>query len=155
MGQTRKSTAGTTLRLVTKPHLQRRGHGALVHIDKFEGWIGGELIVVSRQPRLDGARELLRRGHSPDTLMTTRADNRSYDSFTPEPISELAKWTIVESSRDGLLRRTWVPFVTGDSAPPIDSRTRKTGLRGAKVPEQEEDAVSPCRTGTTAHPNAA
>ena len=69
--------------LVVKPHLQRRSHGALVHIDKLEAWLGGDLICISRQPRLDGARELLRRGYSPDALMTTRAHDRSYDSWNP------------------------------------------------------------------------
>ena len=127
---------------MTKPHLQLRGHGALVHIDKFEAWLDGELICVSRQPRLDGARELLKRGHSPSTMMTTRELGRDYDSWRPAPLGELAKWTIVDSSRDGLLRRTWEPFVKGDSAPPVDSRTRETGLRGAKVPGSDDDAVA-------------
>ena len=46
-------------------------------------------------------------GYPPDTLMTTRADGRDYDSFMPASVGELARWTIVETSRDGLLRRRW------------------------------------------------
>ena len=106
----RQFTVGTILRLVTKPHLQRRGHGARVHIADFEAWLGDELICVSRQPRLDGARELLRRGYLPGTLMTTRANGRDYDSWRPQTLSELAKWTINEESKGGLRRRLWQPF---------------------------------------------
>ena len=86
MNAVRKFTMGPILRLVTKPHMQRRPRGALVHIDRFESWFDGELICISRQPRLDGARELLRRGYSPDSLLTTRAEGRSYDSFHPAQI---------------------------------------------------------------------
>ena len=131
----------TTLRLVTKPNLQRR-HGELVHIDKFEASLDGKRICISRQPRLDGARELLRRGYSPDTLMTTRAHDRGYDSFVPAPIGELAGQTVVESNRDGLQRRPWKSFESTESAPPVDRRTRKPGLRGVKVPGQDDDAVT-------------
>ena len=56
---------GTTLRLMTRPHLQRRSHGVLIHLDRFEAWLGDELICVSRQPRLDGARVLLERDIDP------------------------------------------------------------------------------------------
>ena len=95
--------------LITKPHLQRRDAGQLVYIDKFEGRLDGELIVTSKQPRLDGARELLRRGYSPDALMTTRAEGRDYDSFIPAPIGEVAKWTVYEEDKKGLRRRLWQP----------------------------------------------
>ena len=141
--------------MVTKPHLQRRGHGALIHIDKYEAWLDGELICISRQPRLDGAREMLRRGYGPDVLMTTRAHDRSYDSWTPAPLGELAKLTVAEMSGRGLRRMSWRPFQNGDSMCEVDPRTRKSGLRGVKVPRQGDDAVSPDRTGATAHPNAA
>ena len=116
--------------------------GWLIHIDKFEAWLDGELLCVSRQPRLDGARELLRRGYSPDTLMTTRADGRDYDSWTPAPIGELARWTIIEEDKKGLRRRPWKPHPNAVSRGPVDSRTRRSRLRGAKVPGSDDDAVA-------------
>ena len=72
----KKFTVGMVLRLITKPHLQRRSHGAMIHLDRFEAWLDGELVCVSRQPRLDGARKLLRQGYAPEVLLTTRAHNR-------------------------------------------------------------------------------
>ena len=130
-------TDGAIIRLVTKLHMQRRGAGQLVHVDRFEAWLDGELICISRQPRLDGARELLRRGYSPDTLMTTRAHDRSYDSFVPAPIGELAKWTVSERDKRGLYRERWKSYQDGVSSAAVDSRTRKSGLRGAKIPEHD------------------
>ena len=133
--------AQKALRLTIKPHLQRRSHGALVHIEKFEAWLDDELFCISRQPRLDGARELLRRGYGPDVLMTTRAHDRSYDSWRPAPLGELAKWTVAEMSGRGLRRMSWRPFQNGDSMCAVDPRTRKSGLRGAQVPGRDDDAV--------------
>ena len=93
--------AERTLCLITSPHIEKS--------DRFDAFLDGEFVVTSRQPRLDGARELLRRGYSPDTLMTTRAHDRGYDSFIPAPIGELARWTIVEEDKNGLRRRLWQP----------------------------------------------
>jgi hypothetical protein len=81
-----------------------------VHLDRFDGYLGDELIVTSRQPLHDGARELLKRGFAPDERMTIRHEGRDYDSFEPRPLDELAQWTITESDRAGLYRRTWAPF---------------------------------------------
>ena len=119
--------------LVTKPHLQRRDAGQLVHIDKFEAWLDGELIVTSKQPRLDAARELLRRGYLPDELMTTRAHDRGYDSFVPAPIGELAKWTIVEEDKRGLRRRFWQPHPNAVSRGSVDGRTGRSSGFGRNV----------------------
>ena len=132
----------------------------MVHVDKFEAWLDGELLCTSRQPRLDGARVLLERvllerGYPTDTLMTTRAHGRDYDSFHPAPLGELAKWTVTERDRTGLRRESWRSYQDGVSRSAVDSRMRKSPLRGARVPEQVDDAVSPDLTGATAHPNAA
>ena len=86
-GKEPTKAAVAIITLTTKPYIEPR-HGC--HIDKSEAHLDGELICVSRQPRLDGARELLRRGYSADGLMTTRAHNRDYDSWVPAPIGELA-----------------------------------------------------------------
>jgi hypothetical protein len=63
---------------------------------KFDAYLGDALICTSRQPLLDGARELLRGGHDPASLLTTRHEGKTYDNFVPTPIGELAKWDAVD-----------------------------------------------------------
>ena len=125
----------TILRLVTRPHLQLRPHGEMVHIDRFEAWLDGTLICISRQPRLDAARELLRLGYSPSMLMTTRAHDRNYDSWTPAPLGELAKWTVAEMSGRGLRRLRWQPFQKGDSMCAVRPGMHEVALGGGMVPD--------------------
>jgi hypothetical protein len=60
---------------------------------RFDAYLDGQLICTSRQPLLDGARELLRRGCDPAALLTTRHEGKPYDNFVPAPIGELAKLT--------------------------------------------------------------
>ena len=116
--------------LTTRPYIEpTRG----CHVDRFEAHLDGELICVSRQPRLDGARVLLKRGYSPDALMTARAHNRGYDSFVVAPIGELAKWTITERDRTGLRRELWRSYQDGVSRSAVEGRTRKSPLRGVRV----------------------
>jgi hypothetical protein len=43
---------------------------------RFGAYLDGESICVSHQPLLDGARELLRRGHDPASLLTTRHEGK-------------------------------------------------------------------------------
>ena len=51
----------------------------------------GEVIVAStRQPLVDGARELLARGFDPATPLTMRMEGKAYDSFQPLPIGQWA-----------------------------------------------------------------
>ena len=38
----------------TKPHIERGGY----HTDRFDAYVEGEHIVLSRQPAYDGARKL-------------------------------------------------------------------------------------------------
>jgi hypothetical protein len=73
------SDLGAVLRLIVCPHLERGGF----HVDRFDAYLDGELIVTSRQPLLDGARRLLQRGFDPEALLTMRMHNRPYDSFPP------------------------------------------------------------------------
>ena len=91
------------LRLIARPHLERGGF----HLDRFDAYLDDELITTSRQPLLDGARALLARGFDPDALLTMRHAGRDYDSFRPQAIGELAKWTITERDRKGLRRERW------------------------------------------------
>ena len=70
-----------------------------------------ELIIRnSRQPLVDGARELLARGFDPATLLKMRHQGSLHDSFRPAPISEWARWTYKEGERDSLRRTLWMPF---------------------------------------------
>jgi hypothetical protein len=74
-----------TLRLVLRPHDR---HG------QFDAYLAADLICTSKQPLLDGARELLRLGHDPTLLLTTRHDGKGYDNFTPRPSGDLAALTV-------------------------------------------------------------
>ena len=79
------------------------------HADKLDAYLDGQYIVTSREPLLDGARELLRRGYNPSTLMTTRRDGSAFDSFEPLPLGKLAGLTIGESDKRALRLRKWEP----------------------------------------------
>jgi hypothetical protein len=71
----------------------------------------GEAIVANtRQPLVDGARELLARGIDPATPLTMRLEGKAYDSFRPMPIAEWAKWTYTEPDKRGLKSQRWIPF---------------------------------------------
>ena len=90
----------TLLRLILTP--DRPGN--------FAAHLGDDLICISRQPFLDGARELLRRGYDPALLLTTRHVGKAYDNFVPAPLGERAKWTVTEGSQAGLRLECYHPF---------------------------------------------
>jgi hypothetical protein len=50
------------LKLILRPHVEERGNDRF-HLDRFDAYLDGALILTSRQPWHDGARELLRRGY--------------------------------------------------------------------------------------------
>lgn len=106
------------LTLILKPHIEHGGY----HLDRFDAYVGSELIVTSRRPWFDGARVLLKRGHDPDTLLTIRHDGKDYDSFAARPIGELAKWTIKERDRGGLCRER---FQSWAESSPVASASAK------------------------------
>jgi hypothetical protein len=108
--------------LILKPHIEER-NGCRFHLDRFDAYLDGELILVSRQPLYDGARELLRRGYRSGTLLTLRHAGKDYDSFAPLEISYLAGWSISESDRGGLKRIRWQPM-------PEDLKRRSRRGRG-------------------------
>ena len=94
-----------TVTLTLRPHIERAGY----HIDRFDCYFDGILIVTSRQPRHDAARELLARGCDPETELHVQHDGRAFDpTIRPVPIAELAAWTYVESDRDGIRKVRWV-----------------------------------------------
>jgi hypothetical protein len=76
-----------------------------------------EIIVInSKQPLADGARELLARGFDPAAPLTMRHDSSSHDSFAPLPIGKWAKLTYEERDNGGLTRARWMPRATPEEA---------------------------------------
>jgi hypothetical protein len=97
----------TVLALTLKPHIERDGY----HTERFDAYLGDALICTSRSGWHDPARELLKRGYSPDTPLHVQHVGRAFDStIVPQPIGELAKWTIKERDRGGLSRERWCPY---------------------------------------------
>ena len=89
----------------------------------------GEVIVSnSKQPLVDGARELLAAGFNPRTPLTMRHDSSSHDSFEPLPIGKWAGWTYEEGERTTLRAALWMPF-------PAGAGTQKSTSKLFDVPE--------------------
>jgi hypothetical protein len=99
---------GGHLTLTLRPHVERR-NGCRFHLDRFDACLNGELILTSRQPWYDGARELLRPGYPGDTLLTLRDAGKDDDRFVPLEIRYLAMWSVSDSDRGGLKRIRWQP----------------------------------------------
>jgi hypothetical protein len=102
-----------TIRLIVFPEAEVRDDPKTSdgrHV-RFAAMVEGssEFVCLSRQPLVDGARELLARGYDPTTLLTMRHADRPYDSFEPQPISEWAKWTYSEGRKAKLARVRWMP----------------------------------------------
>jgi hypothetical protein len=93
------------LTLILSPHIEQR-NGCRYHLDWFDAHLNGELILTSRQPWYDGARELLRRGYPGETLLTLRHAGKD-DHVVPLEIGYLAHWSISDSNRGGLKRIRW------------------------------------------------
>jgi len=94
------------VRLVVTPETDPQRAGRFTA--RLEGTC--EIIVSgSRQPLVDGARELVARGFDPGTPLTMRHQESPHDSFKPAPIGEWAKWTYWEGEKRVLQRARWVP----------------------------------------------
>ena len=91
------------LTLTLSPHIEQR-NGCRLHVDRFDVCLDGELILTSRQPWYDAARELVSRGYPGDTLLTVRHADQDDDRVVPLEIGELAQWSISDSDRSGLKR---------------------------------------------------
>jgi hypothetical protein len=89
-------------RLLVEPDPRKPG--------SFTARLDGEVIVVSNQPLVDGARELLRRGHDPAELLTLRHQNSPFDSFRAERLGCWARSTYHESANRPLRQERWTPF---------------------------------------------
>jgi hypothetical protein len=81
----------------------------------FLGYVGGELIVRSRQPFLDGARALLARGYDPSTPCNMRHANLVTLCFVATTIGHAAGLRVADMRAQF---RKFVPF-EGSIAEPI------------------------------------
>jgi hypothetical protein len=61
---------------------------------------GAGIVENTRQPLVDGARELIARGIDPKTPLTMRHEGKAHDSFRPLPIG---KWAGLDYEEDGLI----------------------------------------------------
>jgi len=114
----------TAIRLVVTPESAGR------FTTRMEGT--GDLIVSgTRQPLVDGARELLARGFDPATPLTMRHEGKAYDSFLPMPIGHWAKWTYKEREKGGMAVERWMPFAFPRSG-------QKSGSEPLVAPEGRE-----------------
>jgi hypothetical protein len=76
--------------------------------DKFRGELDGEVLVArSRQPLVDAARVLLRRGYSEDFLLGAWHAGSPHHALNEQPIGELAKWTYVWRDKGGIRREPY------------------------------------------------
>src|SRR5690606_3618392 len=85
------------------PHLEPGGY----HRDRFDAFLGGELLHTGRQVVRPVARILLERGYPPETLLTMHAEGASGASFTPRPIAAWAGEKLVEKDRGGFRVEKW------------------------------------------------
>jgi hypothetical protein len=92
----------------------------------------GDLIVTgTRQPLVDGARELLARGFDPGTPLTMRHEGKAYDSFQPLPIGKWAGWTYTEGETTPLRCARWMPR-------PAVGEEQNSGSKLSVAPEGRE-----------------
>jgi hypothetical protein len=96
----------------------------------------GETIATNtKQPLVDGARELLARGFDPATLLTMRHEGKTYDSFASLPIGQWAGWTYTEGETTPLRCVRWMP------RPAVGER-QKSGFEPSVVPNPHPEANS-------------
>jgi hypothetical protein len=95
---------------------------------RFAASLDDQFIVASsRQPLLDGARELLRRGYPPAALMTMRHDGAGHVSFKPAALGKLARLTVKERDCGGLRLEAWTPFDAPAAFPGLAKDERNEG----------------------------
>jgi hypothetical protein len=92
-----------TKTLIVEPVADYQGTGPW----PFNATLDGKLVVRSHQPLVDGARELIKNGLKPSTLLTMRHKGSSRDVFPAQAAKEWARWTFDANGN----RRAWVPFV--------------------------------------------
>lgn len=89
------------LRIRTKTHPKRPG--------VFVASLEGKTLCISRTPLADGARQLIKLGFPPATLVTMRHHGSNHDSFVPETLANWAARAFVETANGPRLIE-WRPF---------------------------------------------
>jgi hypothetical protein len=94
------------IEIILRPHLERGGY----HTDRFDSYLGDQLICTSRSGWHDPARALLALGYPPQTMLLIQHDGAADDpTIVPQAIGELAKWTYTETDL-GLRKIGWRPY---------------------------------------------
>jgi hypothetical protein len=89
------------IRIFSKPHASRPG--------QFDAWLDGECLCTSRQPLLDAARILSRRGVADDVILALRHFGSDYDAIRIR-LGTAKLLTVSERQRVGLRLERWQPF---------------------------------------------
>jgi len=97
-----------TIRIFSKPHPARPG--------QFDAWLDGECLCTSRQPLLDAARVLSRRGVADDVILALRHFGSDYDAIRIR-VGTARLLRISERQREGLRLERWQPFRKGQESP--------------------------------------
>jgi hypothetical protein len=123
-------------RLIVTPEADRQKAGRFTA--RLES-SGEDIVANTRQPLVDGARELLARGFDPGTPLTMRLEGKAYDSVRPLPIGEWAKWSYAEGEKTPLQRQRWKPREMPIAACPEE---QKSGSEPSVVPNPHPEANS-------------
>jgi hypothetical protein len=116
-----RGPAKTAIRLVVSPDGPGRFSARLEST-------GEAIITGTRQPLVDGAREMLARGFDTAMPLTMRHEGKAYDSFQPLPIGQWARWTYTEGETTPLRCVRWMPR-------PDVGEGQKWGSEPSAVPE--------------------
>lgn len=76
-------------------------------------------------PAMDSARELLKRGYSPDLPMTAKVRGSSTWSWEPRPIAAFAKLTVRESQTRSISLRAFEAYVDPQSHNSVRERPKE------------------------------
>jgi hypothetical protein len=119
-------------RLIVTPEADRQKAGRFTA--RMES-SGEDIVANTRQPLVDGARELLARGFDPGTPLTMRLEGKAYDSVRPLPIGHWAGWTYTEGETTHLRCARWMPR-------PAVGEGQKSGSEPSVVPNPHPEANS-------------
>jgi len=76
---------------------------------------GEEVLPKARTPFFSTARELLRRGYDPKTVLEMRHANRTTVALR-QTIGEAARWTVEENDKTGPIIKPYKPYPTRTAA---------------------------------------
>ncbi|MHC2582662.1 hypothetical protein ACVI1J_005163 [Bradyrhizobium diazoefficiens] len=116
--------------LIISPYRSQRT-GKRVH-GQFEARLDGELVCISRQPLLDGARVLLAGGADPATPIAMRHQGSAHDAMR-STVGVAAEMRVEENETDGPRFVRWKAPSGSDGDAPVR-------FSGALVPDTGQHA---------------